>query len=196
MPMKRISSRLLNKRMLLLPATLAIPPHAAMLGIGTDIVYLPRFAKIVEKHAPVGQSTTFRKIATKFMHPEEVRHLYQMLQLGYNSPSVVRYLAGVWATKEAIFKSLAAQRLEIPLLPAQKIYTQVFYKTNEQDGAPRVEFDSSIERLHPEFARAYIANTRFVLSIAHDEDYLVSFVCHIRGQAAENVVQKTPRPFS
>ncbi|CUS20412.1 LAQU0S01e06018g1_1 [Lachancea quebecensis] len=194
--MKRTSCILLNKRTLLIPRIHAIPAHTAILGIGTDIVYLPRFAKIVEKHAPIEQSTAFRRMMSKFMHPIEISQLNQMLQSGCNSPSVVRYLAGVWATKEAIFKSLATQRLEEPLLPAQTIYTQVFYKANDQDGAPRIEIDSSIKCSHPEFARAYIAGTRLMLSIAHDEDYLVSFVCHVRQQADKNEVLKTSQPSS
>ncbi|SCU95582.1 LAME_0F12662g1_1 [Lachancea meyersii CBS 8951] len=155
---------------------------ANVLGIGTDIVYLPRFAKLVSDDASARKARTNNRILGKFMHATELSKLQCMRQNNRPDTALVQYVAGVWATKEAVYKCFASSSntsiIELP--PAKTIYTRFCYKTNDSKGIPKLVFDQELAGVYPEFVKAYIDNTKFLLSISHDADYLVSYVCHVR----------------
>ncbi|SCV05803.1 LANO_0H15522g1_1 [Lachancea nothofagi CBS 11611] len=154
--------------------------HRTVLGIGTDLVHLPRFTKIVGKCTPILENKRMDRLLGKFMHTVELCRLKEMLKDGDGVQNMTRYIAGVWATKEAVYKSLASQNLASTMPPARIIYTKLCYKINDTDGSPKVMIDKNFATAYPEFMRCLIADTEFLISLSHDQDYLVSYVCHVR----------------
>ena len=163
-------------RRLYAPFMRSSPAYSSVLGIGTDLVYLPRFTRLLEKMSSFEHKERFHKILRKFMHPREILCFDQMRQRDASPTALSNYAAGIWATKEAVFKSLVAQKNDVVLPPAQFIYTKMCFKSNDTNGAPYLEIDKEQTLLRPEFEKAYIRNSKFLLSISHDGDYLVSYV--------------------
>lgn len=151
-----------------------------VLGIGTDIVYIPRFRELLLKY---GDSPTFNRITSKFMNMEEQRHLYGLYKV--NKPnslnSSARYMAGIWAAKESSYKALSCFIPFDELPPARVIYSGLLRKNNESNGRPIITYSNKFESQFPEYSEVYnkyIGNkVSFLTSISHDTDYLVSFVC-------------------
>ncbi|CCD25052.1 holo-[acyl-carrier-protein] synthase NDAI_0E02350 [Naumovozyma dairenensis CBS 421] len=157
-----------------------------LLGIGTDIVYLPRFQRLLMKYTndddvyAIKSSSALDRINDKFMHPIE-RATFRSLA-NESLSKRAKYLAGVWATKEATLKALHCYIPSEHIPPAQVIYTKLLYKTNNTStGSPQLQFDknfSTTTPLYSQFFRDYInGKISTLLSISHDEQYLVSFVC-------------------
>ncbi|SCU95969.1 LAMI_0F04632g1_1 [Lachancea mirantina] len=155
-------------------------------GIGTDLVHVQRFRKLLDKYPTSGNKSTLNKIIAKFMHPYEIDRLEALIQTETSQEPIIRYVAGVWATKEAIFKSLRCNSFpasEFP--PAQFIFTKICYKTNEVDGRPKIGIDCSQLGVWKQFSEHLITNSKFLVSLSHDADYLISFVCHIKDEIME-----------
>ncbi|SCU79844.1 LAFA_0B05974g1_1 [Lachancea sp. 'fantastica'] len=152
-----------------------------ILGIGTDIVHIPRFARLMARDASIRESRINERILGKFMHAAELSRLQRMREENHSDKALIQFVAGVWATKEAVYKSLSSRsgHKKTALPPAKYIYTQLCYKTNDEGGIPRLVIDPKLTSVYPNFTRDFIENTKFLLSISHDNDYLVSFVCHV-----------------
>lgn len=162
-----------------------------LLGIGTDIVYLPRFHKLVQKyplkHGNNG-NPTFYQLAKKFMHPIEIAKLETLLTNDtHTADRVTTYVGGVWAVKESVIKALACFVPPYKMPPAQSIYTKLLYKTNDPNNIPIVRIDDKFplsgSESSAQFYREYIEapSTKVLVSISHDQDYLVAFVCLVEG---------------
>ncbi|AMD19042.1 HBR141Cp [Eremothecium sinecaudum] len=159
-----------------------------LLGIGSDIVFLPRFRKIIKALPAVHQPSLvcLPSICRKFMHPMETEHLKSLLlRDASNESAAVRYIAGVWATKEAVYKALSSSVVPDHLPPASTIYTKLCYKVNYQDvGRPMVILDPKFrsKTAYKLFWDRYVTNSEFLVTISHDTDYLISFVAHVRNE--------------
>lgn len=147
-----------------------------LLGIGTDIIYVPRLTRLLQRFPP--KSSAFERLTSKFMHPVEKECLNELVHQGQD---LTTYLAGIWATKEAMLKALSAYVAPQAMPPAVGIYTKLCFKTNGLRGNPIVEFDpeySTTSASHAQFYKKYITERRLqaLISISHDKDYLVSFL--------------------
>lgn len=154
-----------------------------LIGIGTDIVYLPRFSRILAK--PRTTPDTPPAVTRKFMHHQEVRHLQNLLRTQPNNDQAVSYMASVWGAKEALYKALASAIPSSLLPPASCIYTKLCYRsTLGATGRPLLSHDPAFqsETSHNRFYNQYIANSEFLLSISHDQDYLTSFVAYLTNE--------------
>ncbi|AAS51355.2 ACR129Wp [Eremothecium gossypii ATCC 10895] len=141
-----------------------------VLGIGTDLVYMPRVVELLRR-MPAG-SGAHARFAGKFMHARE-----RAGALGAKDQA--RYVAGVWAAKEALYKAVAGA--DAP--PAATLY-RACYKEADAVGRPTLQVDAGeLQRAgHMRFWEERLAGTRFLLSVSHDEDYLVAFVCHVADE--------------
>ncbi|KIM46250.1 hypothetical protein M413DRAFT_64751 [Hebeloma cylindrosporum] len=68
-----------------------------ILGIGVDLVHIPRIVSLLERRNP-------EKFAAKILSPQEYT---QWVSLGSSEPSVrLRFLAVRWNVKEALYKAV------------------------------------------------------------------------------------------
>lgn len=155
-----------------------------VLGIGTDIVHLPRIARIIAKYGPSSGSSSLYRITKKFMaEPERLK--FQTLLTESNSDlniqKAVRYMAGVWATKESLLKALSCYVPVSELPPAQTVYSKLFCKTNLSSGVPIVQILGDFPVRCPEYNDFYynyiFRNLEALISISHDRDYLICYSC-------------------
>ncbi|CAI4053091.1 holo-[acyl-carrier-protein] synthase SKDI_16G1280 [Saccharomyces kudriavzevii IFO 1802] len=153
-----------------------------IVGTGVDIVYLPRFARLLEKYPPSDPSGSliFNKIAQKFMHEKERSHLSDLLvEENHLSPLLYQYIAGIWALKECSLKALCCLISKHDLPPAQVVYAGMLYKTQNEEGVPKLEFDKRFEQKYPkyqQFSKNYgsiFSKCEFLVSLSHDKDYLI-----------------------
>ena len=162
-----------------------------VLGIGTDIVYLPRIVGLLQRSSIKNDARTWRMVINKFMAKPEQHKLLEILEdtdeISINS-KIVTYTAGVWATKESLLKALGCFVPTDHIPPAQTVYSQLFYKTNTQSGRPIVHINNHFGANNPsyhDFFENYVNNKITVdLSISHDNDYLVSY-CLIKSKVKE-----------
>ncbi|CCF59657.1 hypothetical protein KAFR_0H02480 [Kazachstania africana CBS 2517] len=154
-----------------------------VLGIGTDIVYLPRFARLISKYGKNSSSASLTKLTSKFMSEHEQKKVLGMMVKGHstgNNDSIVRYAAGIWAAKEATYKALCSYVPAAAMPPAKTIYTKLLNKTNSETGTPMLELSSDFIEIHPEYSvfyKSYIQeHCKVFISISHDHDYLISYV--------------------
>lgn len=156
----------------------------SVLGIGSDIVYTPRFSRLLLKF-PIN-SSGFQRLTSKFMHPVETECLNDILLKGQDCTT---YLAGIWATKECMLKALSSFVPLQSMPPAISIYTKLCYKTNRLGGGPTVEFDPQFSRAtpsHAQFYEDYVMEKKLqvLLSISHDNEYLIAFMI-LRGRECQ-----------
>ncbi|GAX68713.1 holo-[acyl-carrier-protein] synthase [Saccharomyces cerevisiae] len=152
-------------------------------GVGVDIVYLPRFAHILEKYSPFdpcGRST-LNKITRKFMHEKERFHFSNLLiEENCLTPRLHEYIAGVWALKECSLKALCCCVSKHDLPPAQVLYAGMLYKTQTDTGVPQLEFDKMFGKKYPKYQQlsknydSLFSTHEFLVSLSHDKDYLIA----------------------
>lgn len=156
-----------------------------LLGIGTDIVYLPRFVQLLQKHplAVGSNQSSFIKIARKFMHPYEIAKMQALAAEHADNMPTVTYIAGIWAIKEAVLKAFSSFVPTSEMPTAQSIYTRLTYRDRKDSGQPLLQFDEQfpVTATSPSevnFYYRYVKNqrTQTLVSISHDKEYLVSFV--------------------
>ncbi|QHS76590.1 holo-[acyl-carrier-protein] synthase [Saccharomyces paradoxus] len=152
-------------------------------GVGVDIVYLPRFAHLLEKYSPFDprSRSTFDKITQKFMHEKERFHLSNLLiEENRLSPRLQEYMAGIWALKECSLKALCCRVSKHDLPPAQVLYAGMLYKTQNDAGVPRLEFDKMFDKKYPKYQQlskmygSLFSTHEFLVSLSHDKDYLIA----------------------
>lgn len=120
-------------------------------GIGVDLVQISRFRAILGKHGM--DSTYSRRFVRRVLHPKELSRFAALaVELLDHS---VRYVAGSWAAKEAVFKTLDP--------PEQaRFQFKDWYRTSNAR-KPGIERDPS-------------SHDQFLLSISHDGGMLVATV--------------------
>lgn len=146
-----------------------------VISAGTDIVYLPRIERLLLKYRA---SSRLNRVLTKFMHQHEISHFNRSEQYEPLKSQVI-YVAGIWAIKEALLKTLPAG---FGKPPAIQIYTKLLYKTNTPDGKPELHLDkdSFLNDETKNYWNKYLERTKYVVSISHDQDYLISILLHMR----------------
>lgn len=153
-------------------------------GIGVDIVYLPRIQQLITKYTY--KRSTMMNIASKVMCFQEQEHFKSLLnQISHHNDSTtltqqcVRYMAGIWATKESTYKAISSFIPPNEMIPAQTIYSQLLYKSNSRiTGSPQVDIMIDWLSARPEyetFYNKYIKGCKILLSISHDGDYLIAY---------------------
>lgn len=148
-------------------------------GIGVDVVHIPRILKLINKYSD--RESTLNAIIGKVMCSHE-REKFQTLMKNLDVPCevykqrCVTYMAGIWATKEALYKSMAHFIPPYDMLPAQMIYTKLFYKSNNQTtGAPQVQILNPLTTECQMLYEKYLKDTNILVSISHDGDYLIAY---------------------
>lgn len=121
-------------------------------AIGVDIVKVLRIAKIL-------QSSRKDRFLRRVLHEEERLLLGQLPSF----KKLLEYIAGSWAAKEAVFKTLDTVD--------QKQFQFKDWCRYKKDGKPYIRRDPPDMR------------SEFLLLISHDEDHLIAMVLRIeRGQ--------------
>lgn len=148
-------------------------------GIGVDIVHLPRISKLVGKYA--GRGGTLQAITAKIMHSRE-QDTFQRMMTYWEDNSLgkqrcIRYLGGIWASKEAVYKSLVSFVPSNEMLPAKTIYTQLLCKINDPiTGAPQIYVPTlSSNPISQSFYNKYLKENKIMVSISHDGEYLIAY---------------------
>ncbi|RHZ75311.1 hypothetical protein Glove_216g110 [Diversispora epigaea] len=82
-----------------------------ILGIGVDIIHLPRIYSLITRNFP----RQFKRFVTRILDSDEIKEFYSIFPINnegdnmiidnYNHP-VVQYLAVRWSIKEAAYKAL------------------------------------------------------------------------------------------
>ncbi|KAK8794827.1 hypothetical protein WA158_002122 [Blastocystis sp. Blastoise] len=123
-------------------------------GIGTDILYIPRISKILERHGD--------RFVKRVLNVEE-----QTIYYAHRDP--VSFLASRWCSKEAIYKAVGCNGLN---------FNEIIIKhkvTNAFSGIPSVSFTGKtkliIDPLH-------LSNIQ--ISISHDQDYCIAYVLAVK----------------
>lgn len=116
------------------------------IGLGVDIVKVNRFSAIIGRGDAYVQRFTQR-----ILHPSEYARFHA-------STSRAHHLAGSWAAKEAVFKTLDP-------LHQTSFQFKKWYRFYDATGKPYIRSDE------------YNGNDEeFMLSISHDDDVLVANV--------------------
>lgn len=148
----------------------------SVVGLGTDIVDVGRFWKIVgrESNQP---SSILNRFAKKILNLEHEYPKYSELcgepknghaKFVENKKKIVYYLAGCWAVKEAAFKSLD-NRQQAGFKQFNKWYK--IYDTTT--GRPIFWHDYGENK-------SLFADNEFLVSISHDNNWLVATVIRQR----------------
>ena len=126
-----------------------------IIGIGIDILHIPRIASLVARRTPM-------KLAVQILSPSELREWGTLssqispVPASTTTEKWFRFLSARWATKGAAYKAL------FPLYkPTWKDLT--VSKTPADGGKPRLTFEGSVKvKLH--------------VSVSHDGEYTVANV--------------------
>lgn len=147
--------------------------NANVRSVGTDIVHVPRIDKILRNNS----ETRLQRILRKFMHPKELQR-FRELQKTQPLKAQSLYVAGVWATKESLLKSLPSSQ-DKP--PAIHIYTRLAYKYNDITGRPILKLDknSFITSSTKDYWDQHLKSSQYIISLSHDQDYLVCFLVQL-----------------
>lgn len=115
-----------------------------ILGLGVDLVHILRFSRLLSKGEPFT-----KKLYERILHPRELAQLKLL-----DEKSTTRFIAGSWAAKEAVFKTL--EEKEQATFQFKQWYR---YKEGKR---PAIGSETS--------------NDSFLLSISHDNDMLIATV--------------------
>lgn len=122
----------------------------SVLGLGTDVVRILRIARLLE-----GPKRT--RFLDRILHPAEKTALVSI------SPAQqLRYVAGAWAVKEAVFKALDHEK--------QQVFLFREWRRDYLHGRPVVRSEVPLE-------------LDFHVSVSHDGDILVATVIRTERQS-------------
>lgn len=127
-----------------------------IVGHGVDIVRIDRFLRLLAKRL---SPAYVKRLTRRIMHEVHELPRFEALQAaGHHDKSVV-YLAGCWALKEAVYKSI--------LVEHQKTFQfSQWYRTYGSRGQPVVGSDADVKG-------------QFMASISHDGGILMASVIHV-----------------
>ena len=134
------------------------------LSVGTDVVYLPRIRRLINKR----EGRSLVHFAKRILHPLEIRDLthrhpqwqVQHAGAGAGSDCLIKWLGGRFAAKEAARKAMGATTLG---------WKDVWVEVIERSGQPHIicatrdVYNQNVER-------------EAKLSISHDGDYVIATV--------------------
>lgn len=122
-----------------------------IVGLGVDLVHILRFARLLSK----GERFT-EKLCERILHPRELAQ-FRLL----DARAATRYIAGSWASKEAVFKTLGERE--------QAAFQFKQWYRYKEGNRPAIGSETSTDR--------------FMLSISHDNDMLIATVLRAEGGA-------------
>lgn len=117
-------------------------------GLGVDMVDVMRFQRIFSRDPKYVDRFTKRILNSHELHK---------LQLLESDKERIRFVAGSWAAKEAVFKTLD------PVDQKNFVFNQ-WYRFNDGNGKPHIA------------SSQYSHKDQFLLSISHDKDLLIATV--------------------
>ncbi|OBA28006.1 hypothetical protein HANVADRAFT_103590 [Hanseniaspora valbyensis NRRL Y-1626] len=130
-----------------------------ILGIGCDIIYLPRIRQIIQRDTKLKRLTA---ISQKIMHPIEFKE-YNNLLLLQDRELLVKYFGSVWCIKEAIYKSMTfKEQQKTPFFQMCKTYCKI--NDPQQNNRPIL-----IKQDKNNFIKYH-------LSLSHDTEYIASYL--------------------
>ena len=121
-----------------------------IVGIGTDLVYIPRIRKTIDDHGEVFTKRTFTKKENDYASGKR---------------DVAAYYATLFACKEAVFKAMGHSTGE------GFFDFRIVEVLHHEDGAPYVNITDG---LRPYMLEAGISS--FLVSVSHENDYVIAFV--------------------
>jgi holo-[acyl-carrier protein] synthase len=119
-------------------------------GLGVDLVNTTRFQNILTKN-----NNYVDRFVTRILHPNERSRFYEQKR----PEQSINLLAGSWAAKEALFKTLDTKH--------QKVFRFNQWYRGYKEGKPTITSDE------------YNEDEEFLLSVSHDGDMLVASVIRI-----------------
>lgn len=126
------------------------------LAIGVDVIKISRFGDMIKKHGPLNSPFVDRLTARILHNTHELPAFKGLVERNKRLDSF-RYLAGAWAMKEAIYKTLNEE-------DQAKFQFKQWFKLYDERGKPTICNDF------------YDKDEEFLLSISHDHDTLVASV--------------------
>lgn len=127
------------------------------LAIGVDIVKVSRFHDIITKPGRGLQSKFITRLAGRILNPIHELPVATSLINTNDINGVVRFLAGSWALKEAVYKTLDESQ-------QQQFQFNQWFRLYDKRGKPIIIGDG------------YPNGEEFLLTISHDSDVLVAMV--------------------
>lgn len=166
------------------------PNLAMILGLGTDLAYIPRFVDLLKSKS----DRRILRMAERILHPRHERPKFDTFisLLKDNNSSTqhdlekeqalqraAKYLATTWACKEALYKSLDFK--DQKSCRFNKWHKTYQYSPSEQQKhieTPETLIESRFKKptLYNEQYFKNHANEAFLLSISHDGDYVTATV--------------------
>ncbi|KXN83688.1 Holo-[acyl-carrier-protein] synthase [Leucoagaricus sp. SymC.cos] len=124
-----------------------------LLGIGVDIVHLPRIAAIVKRQAG-------HKFARRILSSSELEQWDRLRDADVQQQ--IRFLAVRWAVKEAAYKALYPT--------VKSTWKHLSYRGHSSSGEkPTLSYLSSSDESAREVGPIYV-------SVSHDGDYAIAYV--------------------
>jgi holo-[acyl-carrier protein] synthase len=121
----------------------------ALVGLGVDIVHIPRVARLHQLHG--------EKFLKKFLHPKEIEQ-FESISLSSKRST---FLASRWAAKEAAYKAFSRVRIPFP----------DFIVSKSDKGAPELTFEGIALEVSQQLDLGIP-----LISISHDTDYATATV--------------------
>lgn len=170
----------------------------SVLGLGTDIAYIPRFVTLIQSKSPEHVS----RVAQRVLHPQhELPKFSSLLDSSDHSGSkgphkAAHYLAARWAIKEALYKSLdpidqlstrfnswhTEKTLDAGF--EQKLQQLATMSDPQDQDQDQINIQNALKNID-RFKKPRLVNERFMnrhpnqrfhLSLSHDEDYVTATV--------------------
>ena len=127
-----------------------------VLGIGIDLFQISRIEKIISKRG--GFLSDFSKrFAKRILNDKYEIPVFEKLSAEGDKHRCVQMLAGSWATKEALFKSLDHEK-------QKRFQFRDWYRHYEKNGKVHIKNDENE------------VNEEILLSISHDAGLVVAYV--------------------
>ncbi|EJD01323.1 4'-phosphopantetheinyl transferase [Fomitiporia mediterranea MF3/22] len=121
-----------------------------ILGVGIDIVHLPRIASLVARRGS-------ERLAQRILSPRELPHWR------LESKDAVRYLAVRFSVKEAAYKAL------YPVRPTWKELSYLSFGNPVPDCKPSLLYEPASPSTNDQIGKLHV-------SVSHDGEYVVSTV--------------------
>lgn len=133
---------------------------SSVLAHGVDVVKITRFQAMLARHGGV-LSQFARRLGCRILNGQhEMPRFCQLVALD-DGAKMARYLAGCWAVKEAVYKTLDPEDQQV-------FEFKNWYKSYDGRGKPAVAADDYCRK-----------QEEFAVSLSHDEEVLVASVIRL-----------------
>ncbi len=119
-----------------------------LIGIGVDLVYIPRIEKLLAQYGS--------KFLKKVFSEEEIEYAFKRKNTSF-------HLASAFASKEAFFKAVGGY---IPFS-----FKEIILKRNPKTGAPYLELTGKAKEIFQKRG-----GKKIYLALSHEKEYTISIV--------------------